>query len=133
MREVAVTEGDKVAAQIRMGYGVNGYGVGELVAHVDSVTDAEIDALIAEYQAHYAVAASLRPGGERHAALRESARIELGMRGFLAEGGFKGFTTTFEDLYGLAQLPGVAVQRLMAEATALVPRATGRPRRSCAR
>ncbi len=115
MREVAVTEGDKVAAQIRMGYSVNGYGVGELVAHVDSVTDAEIDALIAEYQAHYAVAASLRPGGERHAALRESARIELGMRGFLAEGGFKGFTTTFEDLYGLAQLPGVAVQRLMAE------------------
>ncbi|MCU0521224.1 MAG: L-arabinose isomerase [Anaerolineae bacterium] len=115
MREVAVTEGDKVAAQIRMGYSVNGYGVGELVAHVGAVTDAAIDALVAEYGAEYAVSADLKPGGAQHAALRESARIELGMRGFLTEGGFKGFTTTFEDLYGLAQLPGVAVQRLMAD------------------
>jgi L-arabinose isomerase len=115
MREVAVTEGDKVEAQIRLGYSVNGYGVGDLVKYVQAVTDAEIDRQVAEYDAQYVVAESLRPGGSQRQSLRESARIELGMRAFLTAGNFKGFTTTFEDLYGLQQLPGLAVQRLLAD------------------
>lgn len=114
MREVAVTEGDKVEAQIRLGYAVNGYGVGDLVDYVSAVTDAEIDELVAEYDALYSVAEPLRPGGAQRQALREAARIEAGMHAFLEEGSFKAFTTTFENLYGLAQLPGLAVQRLMA-------------------
>jgi L-arabinose isomerase len=115
MREVAVTEGDKVEAQIRLGYSVNGYGVGDLVKFVSSVTDAEIDRLVAEYDDSYTVAKSLRPGGSQRQSLREAARIELGLRTFLEDGHFKAFTTTFEDLHGLKQLPGLAVQRLMAE------------------
>jgi L-arabinose isomerase len=115
MREVAVTEGDKVSAQIKLGFSVNGYGVGELVKFVNAVTDAQIAHLVQEYDDTYAVAADLRPDGSKRAALRESARIELGMRAFMEEGGFKAFTTTFEDLYGLKQLPGLAVQRLMAD------------------
>jgi L-arabinose isomerase len=115
MREVAVTEGDKVEAQIQLGYSVNGYGVGELVKYVNGVTEAEIDKLLAEYDASYVVAEPLRKGGAQRQSLRESAKIELGMRAFLEDGGFKAFTTTFEDLYGLAQLPGLAVQRLMAD------------------
>jgi L-arabinose isomerase len=114
MREVAVTEGDKVEAQIRLGYAVNGYGVGDLVDYVHAVTEAEIDELVAEYDAQYSVAEPLRPGGAQRQALREAARIEAGMHAFLEEGSFKAFTTTFENLYGLAQLPGLAVQRLMA-------------------
>lgn len=115
MRQVAVTEGDKVSAEMRFGYSVNGYGVGDLVKVVDGVGDAEIDALVKEYEARYAVAKALRRGGARHDSLRYGARIELGLRAFLADGGFKGFTTTFEDLHGLRQLPGLAVQRLMAD------------------
>jgi L-arabinose isomerase len=115
MRQVAVTEGDKVEAQIRLGYSVNGYGVGELVKYVKDVTDAEIDQLVAEYDERYAVAKSLGPGGSQRPALREAARIEFGMRAFLGSGNFKAFTTTFEDLHGLVQLPGLAVQRLMAD------------------
>jgi len=115
MREVAVTEGDKVAAQIKLGFSVNGYGVGELVKVVSSVTDAQIDRLVQEYDDTYTVAPALRSTGAKRSALRESARIELGMRIFLEEGGFKAFTTTFEDLFGLTQLPGLAVQRLMAD------------------
>lgn len=115
MREVAVTEGDKVAAQMQFGYSVNGYGVGDLVAKVEAVTDAKVDTLVALYDDMYKVAPSLQAGGEQRYALREAARIELGMRAFLDEGGFKGFTTTFENLYGLKQLPGLAVQRLMAD------------------
>ncbi len=115
MREVAVTEGDKVEAQKRFGYSVNGYGVGELVQFVDAVTGAEIERQLAAYDAQYVVAPSLQAGGDQRDALRASARIELGMRAFLQSGGFKAFTTTFEDLYGLAQLPGLAVQRLMAD------------------
>jgi L-arabinose isomerase len=114
MREVAVTEGDKVEAQLRLGYSVNGYGLGDMVKYVNEVTDAEIDRLVAEYDERYLVAEPLRPGGAQRQALREAARIELGMRAFLEDGGFKAFTTTFENLYGLAQLPGLAVQRLMA-------------------
>jgi len=113
MRSVAVTEGDKVAAQAQFGYAVNGYGIGDLVAVVNQVSDGEIDALVAEYESSYRLAADLRKGGERHASIREAARIEIGLAQFLSDGGFTAFTTTFEDLHGLAQLPGLAVQRLM--------------------
>lgn len=115
MRSVAVTEGDKVEAQIRLGYQVYGYGVGDLVAYTQAVSDADIAALVDEYEAGYVIAADLRRGGERHESVREAARIELGMRRFLKAGDFKAFTTTFEDLHGLVQLPGLAVQRLMAD------------------
>ena len=115
MREVAVTEGDKVAAQIQLGYSVNGYGVGDLARRVHTVTDAEINALIAEYESSYTLAPNLRHGGTARQSLREGARIEAGIRGFLTEGDFKGFTTSFEDLHGFEQLPGLAVQRLMAK------------------
>lgn len=115
MREVAVTEGDKVNAQMRLGYSVNGYGVGDLVRGISQVSEAAVDRLVTEYADQYTLAASLRPGSDQHAALREGARIELGLRGFLEAGGFKGFTTTFEDLHGLAQLPGLGPQRLMAD------------------
>jgi L-arabinose isomerase len=115
MREVAVTEGDKVEAQIRLGYAVNGYGVGDLVQYVEGVTDAQINDLIAVYGEQYAVADPIGADLSQSKPLREAARIELGMRAFLEEGGFKAFTTTFENLYGLEQLPGLAVQRLMAD------------------
>lgn len=113
MRDVAVTEGDKVEAQIRLGYGVYGYGVGDLVKAVNAAAEAEIDRTVQAYLDEYEVAPALRPGGERHSSLREGARIEVGLRNFLEAGDFKAFTTTFEDLHGLAQLPGLAVQRLM--------------------
>ena len=117
MRQVAVTEGDKVAAEMRFGFAVNGYGVGDLVARISdaAIDNGAIDALCAEYEVRYSVARELRKGGRRHDSLRYGARIELGLRGFLDGGGFKGFTTTFEDLHGLRQLPGLAVQRLMAD------------------
>lgn len=115
MREVAVTEGDKVAAQIQFGYAVHGYGVGDLVARVRAVTEAEVDALVADYEARYDLAPALWRDGAQRPALRVAARIEAGLRAFLTEGGFRGFTDTFEDLHGLEQLPGLAVQRLMAE------------------
>jgi L-arabinose isomerase len=115
MREVAVTEGDKVEAQLRFGYAVHGYGVGDLAASVKAVTDAEADRLMTEYDGQYAVDKDLRAGGTKRGSLREAARIELGMRHFLEAGGFHAFTTCFEDLHGLAQLPGLAVQRLMAD------------------
>ena len=114
MRQVAVTEGNKVSAEIKFGFAVNGYGVGDLVRQVDAASDAAVTRLCAEYEERYAVAKPLRKGGARHASLRDGARIELGLRAFLNEGGFKGFTDTFEDLHGLKQLPGLAVQRLMA-------------------
>jgi L-arabinose isomerase len=113
MRDVAVTEGDKVAAQIQFGYSVSGYGVGDLVKAVEEVQEREIDQLVQTYFDEYDVVPALRQGGERHASLREGARIEAGMRHFLQDGNFKAFTTTFEDLHGLAQLPGLASQRLM--------------------
>src|SRR5690606_15884808 len=114
MRDVAVTEGDKVEAEIRLGYAVNGYGIGDLVKVIREISDKAVDALTAEYAERYTVAPPLRPGGQQHAALREAARIELGLHTFLRDGNFKGFTDTFEDLHGMAQLPGIAVQRLMA-------------------
>jgi L-arabinose isomerase len=115
MRSVAVTEGDKVEAQMRLGYQVSGYGVGDLVAHVREVTDSELDHLIDLYESQYVLSPDLRVGGERNPSVREAARIELGLRHFLEDGQFTAFTTTFEDLHGLAQLPGLAVQRLMAD------------------
>ncbi len=115
MRQVAVTEGDKVEAQIRLGARVDGYGVGDLVAAVHAASDADVDRIVGEYDASYAVVPSLRPSGERRPALRDAARIEAGLRGFLASGGFGAFTDTFEDLGDLVQLPGIAVQRLMAD------------------
>jgi L-arabinose isomerase len=115
MRSVAVTEGDKVEAELRLGYSVNGYGMGDLVERVRAVSDAGVAKLAEEYDELYDVAAELRPGGARRQALLDAARIELGLREFLQEGGFKAFTDTFEDLHGLQQLPGIAVQRLMAD------------------
>ena len=113
MREVAVTEGDKVEAQRQFGYSVNGYGVGDLVAHVDAVPDGAVDELCGEYDLSYEMAAELRSGGDRRESLRDAARIELGFRSFLTEGGFVGLTDTFENLHGLKQLAGLPIQRLM--------------------
>jgi L-arabinose isomerase len=113
MRSVAVTEGDKVEAQIKFGYGVYGFGVGDLVKKVNEVTDKDIDKMVQNYLEEYTVAPELKLGGKGHSSLREGARIEVGLRNFLTEGNFKAFTTTFEDLHGLVQLPGIAVQRLM--------------------
>ena len=115
MREVAVTEGDKVEAQIRLGVSVNGYGVGTLRDAVAGVADADVDDLVADYEESYEVAPALRRGGDRYESLRDAARIEAGLRGFLDAGGFRAFTDTFEDLDGLVQLPGIAAQRLMAD------------------
>ncbi len=115
MRQVAVTEGDKVEAQLRLGYEVNGYGVGDVVSYVDTVSESAIDELIALYETEYTLMGILQSGGTQRASLRDAARIELGIRAFLEEGGFKAFTTTFENLHGLKQLPGIAVQRLMAD------------------
>ncbi len=115
MRHVAVTEGDKTEAERRFGVQVNTWGVNDLVAAVEASSDADVDALAAEYQDAYAVAPELRRGGDRHDALRYGARIELGLRSFLEDGGFAAFTTNFEDLGGLRQLPGLAVQRLTAD------------------
>ena len=113
MRDVAVTEGDKLEAQRRLGFTVNGFGVGDLVGSIAEAAETQVDALIATYLAEYDVVPELRPGGQRAESLRDGARIELGLRRFLEEGGFTAFTTTFEDLHGLSQLPGLAVQRLM--------------------
>ena len=115
MRYVAVTEGDKTEAELRLGVQVNTWGVNELADAVAAQGDADVDALIAEYLDAYDVAPELLPGGERHQSLRDGAAIELGLRGFLEDGGFGAFTDTFEDLGALKQLPGLAVQRLMAE------------------
>jgi L-arabinose isomerase len=115
MREVAVTEGDKVEAEIRLGFSVNGYGVSELADRVLAVDDAAVDAVVKDYQSAYRVVPELRTAGPRHSSLRDAARIELGLRGFLDEVGAMAFTDTFEDLATLPQLPGIAVQRLMAD------------------
>ncbi len=114
MRQVAVTDGDKVEAEIKFGYSVNGYGIGDLVKVIQDVSDADTTKLTAEYEESYSVVPSLRKGGDRHASLREAAKIEIGLRTFLEAGDFKGFTDTFEDLHGMVQLPGLPVQRLMA-------------------
>jgi L-arabinose isomerase len=114
MREVAVTEGDKVEAQIRFGLSVNGYGVGDLVKLVNEVADKDIDGVVKEYFDLYEVAEAGKPAGDLYKNIRYQARLEIAMKAFLVDGGFGAFTTTFEDLHGLAQLPGLASQRLMA-------------------
>jgi len=110
MRNVAVTEGDKVEAQKVFGYTVSGYGIGDLTDRMAQFSGAEVAALVAEYRDSYTIA----PGHDRADALAVAARIELGLRAFLTEGGFGAFTDTFEDLHGMGQLPGIATQRLMA-------------------
>ena len=114
MREVAVTEGDKVSAQMKFGFSVNTHGVGDLVKVVNAVTEKEVDALCKTYADAYEMTGDLKKGGKRHQSVRDAARIELGIHQFLTTGGFKGYTDTFEDLHGLAQLPGVGSQRMMA-------------------
>ncbi len=115
MREVAVTGGDRLEAQIRLGWSTNGYGVGDLVARIAEVRDAEVDRLVEEYEAAYTIVPELRRGGAQRESLRYAARQEIGIRSFLTDGGYGAFTTTFEDLHGLSQLPGLACQRLMAD------------------
>ncbi len=114
MREVAVTGGDRVEAQIKLGWAINAYPVGGLVKRMGEVPDADVERLLQEYDDVYEVAPALRKGGEKRETLRDAARQELGMRRVMDQGGFGAFTTTFEDLYGLGQLPGLACQRLMA-------------------
>ncbi|MBE0668421.1 MAG: L-arabinose isomerase [Bacteroidales bacterium] len=111
MRDVAVTEGNKVSAQYKLDYQVHGFGVGDLAASVATVTDNEVDKLVKNYGDEYKASSAVLSSN----AIKEAARIEIGLRGFLDKGGFKAFTTTFEDLHGLVQLPGLAVQRLMAD------------------
>ena len=113
MRYVAVTEGDKVEAEMTFGYSVNTHGIGDLVKVINATADTEIDALVKEYEDLYSVVPSLRKGGDQHASLRAAAKIEIGLTHFLQDGNFKGFTDTFEDLHGMEQLPGIAAQRLM--------------------
>ena len=115
MRFVAVTEGDKVEAELRLGVSVNGYGINELVEAVEAAPDAAVGQLVDEYLEAYDVVPELRPDGDRHGSLRDAARIEAGLRSFLEAGGFMAFTDTFEDLGALPQLPGIAVQRLLAD------------------
>ncbi|WP_026705976.1 L-arabinose isomerase [Flavobacterium soli] len=115
MREVAVTEGDKVEAQMRFGFSVNGYDSSDVVKHIKQVSDQQVQDLMAVYEASYNLTSSLQEGGSMRESLAEAAKIELGLRAFLEEGNFKGFTDTFENLGELRQLPGIATQRLMAD------------------
>jgi len=115
MRFVAVTDGDKVEAELKFGFSVNTHGIGDLVAVIEKVTEAQIDEQIAAYGRQYNIVPSLQTGGAQHQSLREAAKIEIGLRKFLQDGGYKGFTDTFEDLHGMIQLPGIAAQSLMAE------------------
>ena len=115
MRQVAVTDGDRVEAQIVFGMEVNGYSEGNVVEHINAAADADIDRLIGEYEKEYTIAAALDTKGARRDALRDAARIELGFRAFLETGGFQAFTDSFECLTGIKQIPGIAVQRLMAD------------------
>ncbi|TMI66033.1 MAG: L-arabinose isomerase [Bacteroidetes bacterium] len=114
MRQVAVTDGDKVEAELRFGYSVNTHGIGDLVGLINKVREREIDDLVEVYNNEYKLVPSLKKNGNQHQSLRDAAKIEIGMRKFLVAGGFKGFTDTFEDLHGMAQLPGIPSQRLMA-------------------
>lgn len=115
MRHVAVTEGDKTEAELRFGVQVNTWGVNDLADAVAAASEADVDLLVSEYVESYEVAPELLPGADRHRSLRDAAAIEVGLRSFLEDGGFGAFTTSFEDLGALTQLPGLAVQRLMAE------------------
>ncbi|TAH02011.1 MAG: L-arabinose isomerase [Sphingobacteriales bacterium] len=113
MRYVAVTDGDKVEAELKFGYSVNTHGVGDLVAVINQITETQINDLVAEYENDYTLSADLLNNSAKKQAIREAAKIELGIKTFLEEGNYKGFTDTFEDLHGMVQLPGIAAQRLM--------------------
>lgn len=115
MRHVAVTEGDKVEAQIQFGWVVDYYGIGDLVAEINKVTEEEIDATFAEYQELYTFELGEYDEQTWIKHVKEQAKIEIGLRRFLEAGNYSAFSTNFEDLYGMSQLPGLAVQRLMAE------------------
>jgi L-arabinose isomerase len=115
MRFVAVTDGDKVEAEYKFGYSVNTHGIGDLVKVINETSDKDTDLLIQEYEENYTLQSSMRKGGAQRGSLVDAARIEIGLRNFLQQGNFKGFTDTFEDLHGMKQLPGIASQRLMAE------------------
>jgi len=115
MRNVAVTEGDKVEAQIRLGISIDGFGIGDLTEAIASAPVDDVKGLLDSYDSDYLVAPELQPGGVRRSSLEDAARIEAGLRAFLTRGGYSAFTDTFEDLHGLRQLPGIAVQRLMAD------------------
>ncbi|WP_455168648.1 L-arabinose isomerase [Aegicerativicinus sediminis] len=115
MRQVAVTEGDKVEAQIRLGVSVNGYDSSDITDRIKNISQSEIDQLLEEYETSYDLADDLRSSGSKRESLVEAAKIEIALRSFLEEGGFKAFTDTFENLGTLRQLPGIAVQRLMAD------------------
>lgn len=115
MREVAVTEGDKVEAQIRFGFSVNGFDSSDVVKQINKVSESDLNKLLEVYESSYNLTPSLLKGGAQRHSLVDAARIELGLRAFLEEGGFKAFTDTFENLGELKQLPGIAVQRLMAD------------------
>jgi len=113
MRYVAVTDGDKVEAEMKFGFSVNTHGIGDLVQVINEIGDGDVDKLVQEYNDRYKVADVLKKGGSSYASIRDAARIELGLRSFLEQGNFKGFSDTFEDLHGMVQLPGIAAQRLM--------------------
>src|SRR5690606_927050 len=113
--EVAVTEGDKVEAQMRFGVAVNGYDSSDITRIIDDLDPREVDSLLENYESNYTLSSELRKNGARRASLVEAAKIELALRRFLAEGAFGAFTDTFENLGALKQLPGIAVQRLMAD------------------
>tara|TARA_R110001583_G_scaffold20682_3_gene79234 strand:- start:585 stop:2087 length:1503 start_codon:yes stop_codon:yes gene_type:complete len=115
MREVAVTEGDKVEAQLRFGFSVNGYDTTDILKHIDTLSEEQINDLLKVYEESYTLTPALKVGGEKRQSLVDAAKIELGLRAFLDEGGFKAFTDTFENLGELKQLPGIATQRLMAD------------------
>lgn len=115
MRNVAVTEGDKVAAEMKFGMTVNGYDSSDVVAHIDKISDEQLNDLLKTYGSYYNLSGNLKEGGAQRSLLADAAKIELGLRSFLCEGGFKAFTDTFENLGKLKQLPGIAVQRLMAD------------------
>jgi L-arabinose isomerase len=115
MRYVAVTDGDKVEAELKFGYSVNTYGIGDLAGVINNIKETAVTKLCDEYAELYKLMASLKKGNAQHQSLRDAAKMELGMRKFLEQGQYKGFTDTFEDLHGLPQLPGIATQRLMAD------------------
>ncbi len=111
MRDVAVTEGDKVEAEIKFGFSVNGYGVGDLIKAIESFDDQQVKKLIEQYAEEYLLSDAVLKSNS----LKKAAGIELGLRAFMKDGGHDAFTTTFEDLHGLDQLPGISVQRMMAD------------------
>ncbi len=114
MRQVAVTDGDKVSAEMKFGFSVNTHAVGDLVQVINQISDAEIGELIQEYEDTYDLMTSLGKGGDHRSSLYEAARIELGLKAFLEDGGYSAYTNTFEDLHGMRQLPGIGSQRMMA-------------------